>query len=91
MLQQEEIDMCLRCPLPKCVDCVGNPMRYAKLRRNHDVWKAQVKELAGKEMPDGWIADQIGISSATVAKLRKELGIPPFKRGGARGRPKKTV
>ena len=75
--EQQEIQMCLTCPFPKCVNCLSN--RADKRMRRQMYRIEQVRDLAGRGLPDNQIAKYLGIGTATVFRLRKEAGIPSGK------------
>ena len=83
---QEEIQKCLSCLLPECINCIGHP-EVGVVARRHERWKALIKEYHALGMTDRQIAVMLRVSSNTVGTLRKELGLPLNKGGMKRGRP----
>ena len=73
--EREEIKMCLNCPLYECVDCLGdshhNPAHVRRL--------AKMMELAMLGWNDKQIAQELGVLSNTVYRMRKRLGIPNYR------------
>lgn len=92
MTTQEEINLCMSCPLVECVNCLGDPKRYSKLRKKHDEWKELVTLRVRQGHTNQQIAKELDVHPNTVTKLRKEFGLP-LGRGGRkpRGRPRKNV
>ena len=86
----EEVQMCLHCIYPTCINCLGG-RSYGRIYRKHEEWKKAIKEFAELGMTDREMGGLLSISPNTVAKLRTELGIPPQRGRGACGRARKDL
>jgi DNA-binding NarL/FixJ family response regulator len=73
--EQMEIQLCLNCPLPDCVNCLEkteyNPLYVQRMHK--------VIELSELGMNDTQMATRLGVCSSTVRAIRKKLGIPSAK------------
>ena len=87
MTEQEEINICLNCILPDCVNCLSKGgKRYFKTLDRME----RIRQYAKLGFTDKEMAALMGCCSLTVSRLRNSMGIPPS-RGGVRvGRPRKT-
>ena len=75
--EQEEIKMCLSCPRPECVNCLGD--KHGTLVAKHEAWKGLLLQCVAEGLNNQQIAGRLGIHYNTVTKLRGELGIPAQK------------
>lgn len=73
MTEEEEIQLCLNCPMPKCVNCLSN---HADSRMRRQLGRSEkIRELASKGLTDQQIAKYLGIGTATVFRVRQQAGI----------------
>jgi DNA-binding CsgD family transcriptional regulator len=72
----EDICLCLQCPLPECVNCLGQRFGpgQATIKR-----LMKVKQMAEAGMTDKQMADVLGVHFNTVYQMRKKLGIPNYR------------
>ena len=82
--EQEEIQKCLNCPYPECVNCLSPDGRYGKIAKRHTKWGELIKRCVAEGMNDQQISSAIGVNRNTVGDLRRALGIPSVR---GRGRP----
>lgn len=85
MREQEEIQKCLNCQYPECVNCLSPDGRYGKIAKRHSKWEDTIKRCVAEGMSDCKIAVVIGVDRKTVGNLRRSLGIPSIQ---GRGRPR---
>lgn len=87
MTEQEEINACLNCTFPECINCLSKGGRvYFK----HEEWKKRIREYSKLGFTDKEMAKLLGCHPNTVAKLRTAIGLTK-KEGVVRvGRPKKN-
>lgn len=72
---EKEINMCLKCPLPECVNC----LEHSEGRRKASVEELiQVMELTKQKLNDAQVANIMGVRADEVAFWRKQLGIPGY-------------
>ena len=74
MTEQEEIQMCLNCPLPDCVNCLGKhtpPASRIRVKR-----LLEVKRMAELGLTDREMGKILGVHMNTILEMRKALGIP---------------
>lgn len=83
--EQEEIQKCLNCQYPECVNCLSPDGRYGKVAERHSRWEDTIKRCVAEGMSDRKIAVIIGVDHKTVGNLRRSLGIPSIQ---GRGRPR---
>ena len=69
----EDIRMCLQCPLPECVNCLGQRFGSDRATTKRLL---EVKKMAEAGMTDKQMADVLGVHYNTVYLMRKKLGIP---------------
>lgn len=74
MTEQEEIKMCLNCPLPDCVNCLGQ--HSGPISRNRVKRMMEIKRMAELGLTDREMGKILGIHANTILEIRKELGIP---------------
>lgn len=87
MTEQEEINLCLNCQLPECVNCLS---KGGRLYFKHEELKKKIREYSKLGFSDRQMAILCGCHPNTIAKFRGILGIPQV-RGGVRvGRPRKA-
>ena len=88
MREQEEIQKCLNCQYPECVNCLSPDGRYGKIAKKHSKWKDAIQSGVDKGLNDRQIGELLGIDRKTVGNLRRSLGIPSLVgRGRPRGNP----
>lgn len=69
----EDIQKCLRCKFPTCVNCLSESNQIsAKTRTRLD----RVQELWDLGMTDRAIASSMKLSPTHVARLRRMIGLP---------------
>jgi transposase-like protein len=83
--EQEEIQKCLNCQYPECVNCLGPYGRPDKIAKRHSKWEDTIKRCVAEGMSDRKIAVIIGVDHKTVGNLRRSFGIPSIQ---GRGRPR---
>lgn len=88
MHTQEEIDVCLNCTLPDCVNCLSGGGR---VYQKHQGYKLRIAEYAKLGLSDKDMGILLGIHANTVARLRQEMGVEKQRGGSRRGRPRKNV
>lgn len=71
--ERREIEMCLNCPLPECVDCLGSTVRATSAKKAQRM--QEIKRMAALGYTDRQMGAVLGIAANTVLLLRKELGI----------------
>lgn len=73
---QEDIQMCLNCPKPKCNNCLG---KYESGSGASTRKLIKLQELAKQGMTDAQMGEILDIHPNTVYILRKRLGIPNYR------------
>lgn len=69
----EDIQRCLSCKFPRCINCLDHRgVQAQKDRKRMD----RVQELYDKGLNDESIARLLGVSRSHVSKLRREIGLP---------------
>ena len=88
----EEIQMCLNCKRPTCVNCLDAHFTESTRMTNT---KQRVRELWERGLNDTKIAKYLGLSASHVSHLRNQMLLPKIKERGPRGpygpRKQKTV
>lgn len=87
---KEDIQMCLHCPRPECINCLGGEM-YARGSAKHEIWRGRIREMAAAGLTDRQMGKRLGINEATVARYRKAMGIPPLSPGKKGGQVRERV
>ncbi len=77
-IEEEDIQMCLNCPLPECCNCLGCYRQANHVRR-----LIRVRELSAQGLSDTRIARALGVHDNTVRRLRRQLMIPKKSERGA--------
>ena len=72
--EHDEIQMCLNCPLPDCVDCLGK--LAPKDARKTVLRMQEVRRMAALGYTDKKMAAILKVQPLTIYKYRKEMGIP---------------
>lgn len=83
LIDKGTADICLNCkkPAKKCYGvCKEAKAGAAQARRAR--WRDEVKHCHELGMNDSQIAEQMGVSVATVGTLRRELGLPAIGKSG---------
>ena len=75
--------MCLNCPLPECVNCLGGGAVVREDRRVHQL--SEVRRLSALGYSDKAMSAVIGVNPHKISEFRKELGIPSLRLRMARG------
>ena len=74
MTEQEEIQKCLNCPSPECVNCLDSNY-HGKESLEMAAWIKGLCE-GGRMLTDREIGSIVGIHANTVMEYRKRMGIP---------------
>ena len=85
----EQIQMCLTCKRPRCVDCIGRTIPDSREAYNRKTigYKKRMLNNTAREVirlyrtskNDRDIAEQMGRPVATITGIRKKLGLPPIR------------
>lgn len=74
--EKKEIQMCLTCPLPECINCLEAVNGGKSLK--HVRGLQEVQRMVGLGYDDKRMAKELGVHPNTVLLFRKELGIPNY-------------
>ena len=90
----EEIQKCLHCERPKCLNCLDYHYREPKqnmVGANRLAHEKVVRELNEKGLNDAMIAREMGMNGSYISKIRRSLGLPKQKRRGPYAKRTKAV
>ena len=72
----EQIQMCLNCPREECNNCLG---KYESGNGTSTKKLLKLQELLELNLTDAEMAELLEVTTLTVYRMRKKLGVPGYR------------